>query len=99
MTPNLNVRKSRHRCTSGGRSGTELGSEHRPLARVGFLELSPPVPARALEPFPVPVRMLDALHLASVQFLKGLQADVTLASYDERQKAVARALGIGTADV
>ena len=69
------------------------------LARVGFLELSPPVLARALEPFPVPVRMLDALHLASVQFLKGLQADVTLASYDERQKAVARALGIGTADV
>jgi predicted nucleic acid-binding protein len=69
------------------------------LARVGFLELSPPVLARALEPFPVPVRTLDALHLASVQFLKGLQADVTLASYDERQKAVARALGIGTADV
>lgn len=69
------------------------------LARVGFLELSPPVLARALEPFPVPVRMLDALHLASVQFLKGLQADVTLASYDERQKAVARALGIVTADL
>lgn len=34
------------------------------LARVAIVELAPEVLARALEPFPKPVRTLDALHLA-----------------------------------
>jgi predicted nucleic acid-binding protein len=42
------------------------------LARLSFLELAAPVLARALEPFPTTVRTLDALHLASVEFLRGL---------------------------
>jgi PIN domain len=33
------------------------------LSRVALVELSPPVLARALEPFSKPVRTLDALHL------------------------------------
>src|SRR5262249_14378332 len=40
------------------------------LGRVALLELAAPVLARALEPFPVPVRTLDALHLASLEFLR-----------------------------
>lgn len=40
------------------------------LGRVALVELSPPVLARALEPFPKPVRTLDALHLASMEFLR-----------------------------
>lgn len=64
------------------------------LAEVGFLELSPPILARALEPFPVPVRTLDALHLASADFLRSHGQTVELASYDVRLVDAARALGI-----
>jgi predicted nucleic acid-binding protein len=64
------------------------------LARVGLLELAAPVLARALEPFPLPVRTLDALHLATIEFLRARRQEVALASYDERQLAAARALGI-----
>jgi len=34
------------------------------LARLAWLELHPKVLERALQPFPTPVRTLDALHLA-----------------------------------
>ncbi len=64
------------------------------LDRVALLELAPPVLARALEPFPVPVRTLDALHLASIEFLRGRGQPVRLASYDDRMLTAARALGI-----
>jgi len=64
------------------------------LHRVGFLELAPEVLARALDPFPLPVRTLDALHLASLEFLRSQGQEVSLASYDERMVAVAKRLGI-----
>lgn len=64
------------------------------LRRIALLELAPPVLARALEPFPVPVRTLDALHLASVDFLRSLGQRPRLATYDERLAAAAAALGI-----
>ena len=69
------------------------------LARLAFLELAPPVLARALEPFPVAVRTLDALHLASVEFLRGRRQEVRLASYDERMRAAAKELGIPLLDL
>lgn len=62
------------------------------LGYVGFIELTPLVLARALEPFPTPVRTLDALHLATVEFLRGQGHRIELASYDERLLAAARAL-------
>ncbi|MGH7822627.1 MAG: PIN domain-containing protein, partial [Candidatus Binatia bacterium] len=45
----------------------KLGDAHQQaarelLARISFVELRPEALARALEPFPVPVRTLDALH-------------------------------------
>jgi|SRR5579883_1676317 len=64
------------------------------IGRVALLELAPTVLARALDPFPVPVRTLDALHLASIEFLRGQGQDVRIASYDERMLLAARALGI-----
>lgn len=64
------------------------------LQRVALLELAPPVLARALEPFAVPVRTLDALHLASIHFLQEQRQSVTLASYDTRLIAAARRLRI-----
>ncbi len=64
------------------------------LARISFLELAPAVLARALEPFPIPVRTLDALHVASMEFLRGLGQDVELATYDQCQIELATRLGI-----
>jgi predicted nucleic acid-binding protein len=62
------------------------------LGRIAFIELSPPVLTRALEPFPRPVRTLDALHLASMDFLRRQGQSITLASYDDRLINAARAL-------
>jgi predicted nucleic acid-binding protein len=76
-----------------------LGASHgeaarRLLERVAVLEMLPNVLARAVEPFPVPVRTLDALHLASIEFLRGLGRKVALATYDDRLRMAARALSI-----
>jgi hypothetical protein len=69
------------------------------LQRLAFLELAPPVLARALEPFPVSVRTLDALHLASIDFLRAQRQDVSLASYDTRMIDAARHMKINISDV
>ena len=60
------------------------------LARLAILELSTMVLARAAEPFPAPVRTLDALHLASAEFLRTQRQVVEIASYDERFLSAAR---------
>lgn len=73
--------------------GSSHGNEARSLlSRVAFVELSPPVLTRALEAFPKAVRTLDALHLASMDFLRRHGQLVSLASYDERLIEAARAL-------
>ncbi len=76
-----------------------LAASHGELARrlverLAIVEMLPNVLARALEPFPTPVRTLDALHLASIEFLKARGQSIELASYDERLVGTARALGI-----
>jgi len=79
---------ARRLATSHGEHAREI------LQRLALLELAPPVLARALEPFPVPVRTLDALHLASIEFLRGQRQDVELASYDAQMVAAARRLRV-----
>lgn len=75
--------------------GRSHGEEARALiGRVALLELVPPVLGRAMEPFPMPVRTLDALHLASLEFLRGRGQRVELASYDDRLLSAARTMGI-----
>ena len=77
------------------RLGRSHGEEARALiGHVALVELAPPVLARVLEPFPIPVRTLDALHLASIEFLRARGQTVELASFDERLLAAARALHI-----
>ena len=76
-----------------------LGSSHGDmvralLGRVALLELAAPVLARAFEPFPTPVRTVDALHLASLEFLRSHGQKIRLASYDEQLLSAARRLGI-----
>jgi predicted nucleic acid-binding protein len=75
------------------RLGSSHGDEVRALlARVSLIEMAPPVLARALEPFPAPVRTLDALHLASMEFLKANGQTLQLASYDRQLIAAARGM-------
>ena len=69
------------------------------LGRLSFLELAPPVLVRALTPFPVPVRTLDALHLASLWFLHQLGQRPVLATYDRRLADAATALAFPLADL
>jgi hypothetical protein len=64
------------------------------VGRVALLELLPPILSRALEPFPVPVRTLDALHLASAWFLKEQGHPVELLSYDARMREAANKMKI-----
>ncbi|HEX2255674.1 MAG TPA: PIN domain-containing protein [Afifellaceae bacterium] len=75
--------------------GRAKGEEARNLIdRIAVVELTPPVLERALEPFPVPVRTLDSLHLASIEFLRAHRQAVELATYDNRLVIAAGALGI-----
>ena len=64
------------------------------VGRVALLEMIGPVLTRAQEPFPAPVRTLDALHLASIEFLRERLPGVRLASYDARLLTAARKLRI-----
>ncbi|MPY88077.1 MAG: PIN domain-containing protein [Luteitalea sp.] len=74
---------------------TTHGDEARALLnRVALLEMVRPILVRALEPFPRPVRTLDALHLASIAFLHSLGQRVPLATYDGRMRTAAGAMDI-----
>lgn len=75
-----------------------LGPSHGSLARealgrLAIVELSPIVLERALDAFPVPVRALDALHLATLSFLVGQKQRPALATYDARMADTAARLG------
>jgi hypothetical protein len=59
-----------------------------------MIEMVGPVLTRALQPFPVPVRTLDAIHIAALEFIRAQKQNVQLASYDKRLVAAARHLGI-----
>jgi predicted nucleic acid-binding protein len=80
-----------------GRSHAE--AVHELLGRLAILELAAPVLARTLDPFPTPVRTLDALHLASVDFLRSNGQSIELASYDRRMLDAARAMRVRITDL
>lgn len=69
------------------------------VGRIALLELSAPVLTRALEPFPAPVRTLDALHLASLDYLLQNGQRLELASYDRRMLAAANAMAVSVVDL
>jgi predicted nucleic acid-binding protein len=60
------------------------------LRGFNMLDLHPSILARALLPFPEQVRTLDAMHLASADFLRGRGQDISIATYDTRFREVAR---------
>jgi predicted nucleic acid-binding protein len=74
---------------------TSLGSNAQSLLDRTYLnEMSRPVLVRALAPWPTPIRTLDALHLATIEFLRGSGETIELATYDRRMIATAQAIGI-----
>lgn len=71
--------------------GASHGDDARELlGRIAYVELIPEVVGRAKEPFPVPVRTLDALHLASFHFLQQHDLTISMATYDARMLEAAR---------
>lgn len=74
--------------TSHSESAREL------LALVDMMEMTDSALARALSPFPMPLRTLDALHLATAEYLQRADGSLELASYDNRLIAAARAIQI-----
>ena len=70
------------------------------LERVDLLKLSPPMLERALDPFAVPLRTLDALHLASLDYLRTERGwRIELATYDHRMACAAEAMGVSLFDL
>ena len=87
------------RVNARGLTGSHGERPRELLGQISLLELAPEVLVRALEAFPMAVRTLDALHLASVEFLRGRGEATKLATFDTRMLAAARALKIPLADV
>jgi predicted nucleic acid-binding protein len=81
------------RLNARGLSASHGNIARETLGRLAIVELSPLVLERAQEPFPVPVRTLDALHLATMAFLAGQRQRPVLATYDSRMAAAATRLG------
>ncbi len=69
------------------------------LDRVSLYDMSQDILARALEPFPVALRTLDSLHLATMNFLRARGLTLRVATYDRRLIAAATALGFSLADI
>jgi uncharacterized protein len=61
-------------------------------------ELSRGILQRATEPFPLVVRTLDAIHLATLLFLQDQGLPMELATYDHRLSDAAEALGVPLAE-
>jgi predicted nucleic acid-binding protein len=80
-------------------SGSHGNEARLLLTRVILIELDEAVLSRALDPFPIRVRTLDALHLATIEFASAKRESIELASYDHRMLAAARALGISVAEL
>ncbi|HVT43702.1 MAG TPA: PIN domain-containing protein [Thermoanaerobaculia bacterium] len=59
-------------------------SARRVVESIAIAELSREILQRATEPFPRPVRTLDAMHLSTLLFLRDQGIDIGLAAYDRR---------------
>ena len=87
-----------NRVHARGAASTHGGDARRLVDRVNLLEMSAEVLGRALLPFPQPVRTLDALHLATMVFLRSRGLVPALATYDQRLATAAVGEGFALAD-
>lgn len=63
------------------------------LEAIELVEVSRPVLARAAEPFPTPLRTLDAIHLSTAILLAG-EGRMQFATHDVELGAAARSVGL-----
>ena len=98
----IECRRVLHRCRLAG----EFDDEALALARerldavlsgIDLLELSAQIKQRAMDPFPVHVRTLDALHIATVLVVAADAGGTALFSHDKGMNVCARSLGITAA--
>ena len=87
-----------NRVHAHGATATHASDARQLVDRVGLLEMSEAVLSRALRPFARPVRTLDSLHLATMDFLRSQGLVLALASYDQRLVATAVAEGFALVD-
>lgn len=81
-----------NRVHARGAAASHADDARRLVGRANLLEVSDRVLGRALRPFARPVRTRDALHLATMDFLRGQGLMPALATYDPR---LAAAVGEG----
>jgi predicted nucleic acid-binding protein len=77
---------------------THAAAARQLVDRANLLEMSAEVLGRALLPFAQPVRTIDALHLATLVFLRSRGLSTSLATYDQRLAAAAVSEGFALAD-
>jgi predicted nucleic acid-binding protein len=82
------------RLNARGLGRTHADAARQLLARVSFIEMLPQILDRVLEPFPSPVRTLDAIHLASALYLREQAQEIEVATYDPRLADAARRIGL-----
>lgn len=87
-----------NRVHARGATASHAGDARQLVDRANLLELSVDVLGRALLPFARPVRTLDALHLATMDFLRSQGLVSALATYDQRLAAAAVGEGFALAD-
>lgn len=81
-------------------SGKALGDQaHAVLDRIDWIELEYDALERVLAPFPLPLRTLDAMHVATADYLRREGQAVLFATYDRRQLEVAQKLGFELAEL
>ena len=98
----IECRRVLHRCRLAGELTDEALTVARErldevLAGIDLLEMSMQIKQRAMDPFPVNVRTLDALHVATALMVGEDAGGVALFSHDEGMNRCARSLGINAA--
>ena len=98
----IECRRVLHRCRLAGELTDEALTVARErldkvLAGIDLLEMSRQIKQRAMDPFPVNVRTLDALHVATALLVGEDAGGVALFSHDEGMNRCARSLGINAA--
>ena len=67
------------------------------LDGVDLLEMTKPIKLRAMDPFPVSVRTLDALHISTALMITDGSDGLSLFSHDRGMNLCARSLGLRAA--
>jgi len=64
------------------------------VKRLDLVEISAPVLARAAQPLPVPLKTLDAIHLATAMLWREAEEEeIDMATHDEALAMAARSIG------